>query len=51
MSFIIVERQSYIELPEELWDKIEQIKGRERARSSKSYQSNVFYTNQPSGRE
>jgi len=35
--FIIIKGQSYTELPKELWDKIKQMEGRERAMSFKSY--------------
>ena len=48
---VIIEGQSYIELPKELQDRTEQIKGYERAILSESRQSNTSYTTQPSGRE
>jgi len=38
---VVVEGQSYVELPKELWDRTEQIEGRERAMLSKSRQSKV----------
>jgi hypothetical protein len=41
---IVVEGQSYTELPKELWDRTEHIEGRERAILSKSRQSNTSYT-------
>jgi len=36
VSSIVIEGQSYTELPKELWDRTEQIEGREKAISSKS---------------
>jgi len=36
VSPVIAEGQSYIELPKELWDRTEQMEGRERAISSES---------------
>jgi hypothetical protein len=39
---IVVEGQSYIELPKELWDRTKHIKGRERAILSKSRQSTSY---------
>jgi len=44
MLFIIIEGQSYIKLPKELWDKIKQMEGREKVILSKSHQYNTFYT-------
>ena len=38
MPFIIKEGQSYVELPEELWDRTEQMEGHKRAMLSKSCQ-------------
>jgi len=38
---VVVEGQSYVELPKELWDRTEQMEGRERAILSKSRQSKV----------
>ena len=48
---IIVEGQSYTELPKELQNRTKQIEGRERAILSKSRQSNTSRTAQPGGRE
>jgi len=36
VPFIIIKGQSYAKLPKELWDRIKQMEGRERAISSKS---------------
>jgi len=36
VSFVVIEGQSYIELPKELWDRTEQMEGCERAISSES---------------
>ena len=44
---IIIEGQSYVELPKELQDRIKQIEGRKRAILSKSYQSDASYAAQP----
>ena len=44
VPLIVIEGQSYIELPKELWDRTKQVEGRERAILSKSRQSNIFYT-------
>jgi len=41
VSLIIVEGQSYTELPKELWDRTKQIEGRERAILSESRQSDT----------
>ena len=51
VSFIIAERQSYIELPKELWDRTKQMERHKRAILSKSCQSNSFYTTQPGRQE
>ena len=48
---VIAEGQSYAELPKELWDRTEQMEGRERAMSSESRQSDTSRTAQPGGRE
>jgi hypothetical protein len=48
---IVIEGQSYTELPKELWDRTKYIEGRERAISSKSRQSDTSYTTQHGGRE
>ena len=48
---IVIEGQSYIELPKELWDRTKQVEGWERAILSKSRQSNTSYIAQPSRRE
>ena len=41
---IVIEGQSYTELPKELQDRIKQIEGYKRAMLSKSRQSNTSYT-------
>ena len=41
---IVIKGQSHTELPKELWDRTEQVKGRERAILSKSRQSDISYT-------
>ena len=41
---VIIEGQSYIELPKELWDRIKHIERRKRAILSKSRQSDTSYT-------
>ena len=51
VSPIVVKGQSYIELPKELWDRTEQIEGRERAISSESCQSDTSCAAQPGRRE
>jgi len=51
MPPIVIEGQSYMELPKELWDRTKQMEGRERATSSKSRQSDTAYTAQPGRRE
>ena len=43
---IVIEGQSYIELPKELQDRTEQMEGYKRAILSKSYQPNTAYTAQ-----
>jgi hypothetical protein len=48
---IVAEGQSYMELPEELWDRTKYMEGRKRAMLSKSRQSNTSCTAQHSGRE
>jgi len=51
VPLVIIKGQSYTKLFKELWDKTKQIEGRERAMSSKSRQSNAFYTAQLSGQK
>ena len=51
LPLVIIEGQSYIELPKELQDRTKYIERRERAILSKSRQSNTSYTTQPGGRE
>ena len=51
VPLVIIEGQSYIELPKELQDRTKQIEGRERAILSKSPQSKVSYAAQLSRRE
>ena len=51
MPPVVIEGQSHIKLPEELWDRTKQIEGRERAMSSKSRQSDAFHTAQPGKQE
>ena len=46
---IVIEGQSYTELPKKLQDKTKQIEGRERAMLSKGRQSNTSYTAQLGG--
>ena len=46
---IIIEGQSYIELPKELWDRTKYTERRKRAMSSESRQSNISYAAQPGG--
>jgi len=41
---IVIEGQSYIELPKELWDRTKQVEGCKRAILSKSRQSNTSCT-------
>ena len=48
---VIIEGQSYIELPKELQDRTKYIERRERAMLSKSHQSNTFCTTQLGRRE
>jgi hypothetical protein len=48
---IVIEGQSYTELPKELWDRTKYIEGCERAILSKSRQSDTSYTAQYGGRE
>ena len=48
---VVAEGQSHAELPEELWDRTEQVEGRERAMSSESRQSDASRTAQTGGRE
>ena len=43
---VIVEGQSYTELPKELWDRTKQVEGRKRAILSKSRQSDTSCTAQ-----
>ena len=43
VPLIIIEEQSYIELPKELWDRTKYIERRERAILSKSRQSSISY--------
>jgi len=51
VSPVVAEGQSHAELPEELWDRTEQMEGRERAISSESRQSDTSRAAQPGGRE
>ena len=51
LPLVIIEGQSYIELPKELQDRTKYIERRERAMLSKSRQSNTSRTAQPGGRE
>ena len=37
LPLVVIEGQSYIELPKELWDRTKHMERRERAMSSKSY--------------
>jgi hypothetical protein len=48
---VVVEGQSYTKLPEELWDKTEQMERRERTMLYKSCQSDAFRTAWTGGRE
>ena len=47
VPLIVIEGQSYTELPKELQDRTKQVEGRERAILSKNRQSNTSYTAQP----
>ena len=51
LPLVIIEGQSYMELPKELWDRTKYIEKRERAILSKSCQLDTSYTAQPGGRE
>ena len=51
VSLIIIEGQSYIELPKELQDRTKRVERQERAILSKNRQSNTSYTAQSSKRE
>jgi hypothetical protein len=51
LPLVVIEGQSYIELPKELWDRTKHIERRERAILSKSRQSNTSCTAQLGGRE
>ena len=44
VPLIVVEGQSYVELPKELWDRTKQVEECKRAMLSKSRQSNISYT-------
>ena len=44
LLLVVIEGQSYTELPKELWDKTKHIERRERAILSKSRQSDTFHT-------
>ena len=47
VPLIVVEGQSYAELPKELWDRTKQVEGCERAMLSKSRQFDTSCTAQP----
>ena len=48
---VVVEGQNHAKLPEELWDRTEQMEGRERTMSSENCQPNTSYTAQTGGRK
>ena len=51
LPLVVIEEQSYTELPKELWDRTKYIERRERAMLSKSRQLDASYTTQLGRRE